>query len=206
MNEEELLINISSLQHYVYCPRQCALIHNYNIWNDDWNTAIGTMLHDRVDLHGRIKRSFIDHIYSLRVTSQELHLTGVIDLTEHDLKRNIYYPIEYKKGKPKKHRADEIQLCGYALCLEELSNTEVKEGYIWYYEIKHRIKIIIDDELRKITLETINAVMKLLENSAIPKINYGSQCKGCSLREVCSPNKYCNDWSAEYIRTIYADS
>lgn len=201
---EEDLLSISALQHYAYCPRQCALIYLYDMWQEDFNTALGTMLHDRVDHPGKDKRAFLQSIRSLKVSSSRLHLTGVIDLTEYDAKQNCYMPIEYKKGKPKQHRADEIQLCAYALCLEESTHATISEGFIWYYEIRKRVKVIIDRELRDLTLETIEAVRKLFESGLLPKAQPGPRCKGCSLLDVCAPARYSNDWSEQYVQSLYA--
>ena len=32
------------------------------------------------------------------------------------------FPVEYKRGKPKKDNCDKVQLCAQALCLEEMLN------------------------------------------------------------------------------------
>ena len=205
MNEDEL-INISALQHYAYCPRQCALIYNYELWQDDWNTAVGTMLHSKVDEPGKEKRKFIKSFRSLKVYSKRLNLAGVIDLTEYDSANKLYYPIEYKKGKPKEHKADEIQLCAYALCLEEILNIHIEYGYIWYFEIRQRVQISFTNELRKLTLYTINTVKNLLSSGDLPAAIYNKRCKNCSIHDLCTPAATAKDWSKAYIDAIYQPS
>jgi CRISPR/Cas system-associated exonuclease Cas4 (RecB family) len=41
-------IAISALQHYAYCPRQFALIHIEQVWEENRFTAEGRVLHERV--------------------------------------------------------------------------------------------------------------------------------------------------------------
>ena len=52
MYAEADLIPISALQHFVVCPRQCALIHLEAVWIEDARTAEGRVEHERVDRGG----------------------------------------------------------------------------------------------------------------------------------------------------------
>ena len=49
MEESDDLVPLSALQHYLYCPRQCALIHVERLWAENRQTAEGRLLHDRAD-------------------------------------------------------------------------------------------------------------------------------------------------------------
>ena len=48
MEGEDDLLPISALQHFVFCPRQCALIHVERLWAENRLTAEGQLLHARV--------------------------------------------------------------------------------------------------------------------------------------------------------------
>ena len=43
-NQDTRLIPLSALQHYAFCPHQCALIHNEQAWAENYLTAQGRAL------------------------------------------------------------------------------------------------------------------------------------------------------------------
>ena len=47
-NDDDMLM-LSGIQHYMYCPRQWALIHMEQEWDDNRLTAEGALLHKNVD-------------------------------------------------------------------------------------------------------------------------------------------------------------
>ncbi|MGZ8258906.1 MAG: CRISPR-associated protein Cas4, partial [Methylotenera sp.] len=113
-------IYLSRLQHYLYCPRQFALIELEDIWIENQLTAEGQVLHKRVNQAEQQKRGTVRTVRALRLANVELGIEGVADVVEYHKQAHgaeIPFPIEYKRGKPKAHRADEVQLCAQALCL-----------------------------------------------------------------------------------------
>ncbi len=133
MDDSDQLIFISALQHYAYCPRQFALIHIEQVWAENFFTAEGNLLHERVDSCEPEQRCNVRFERSVAVKSQQLHLTGKLDLLEIEGKpATKYFPVEYKRGKPKKEDWDKIQLCAQALCLEEMREINIEEGAMWY--------------------------------------------------------------------------
>ena len=116
---EDELVPISALQHMLYCPRQCALIHNEQQWAENRFTAEGRILHGRVDTRGLERRGDVTTARSVPLRSLRLGVTGIADVVEMHAAEKPY-PVEYKRGRPKAHRADEVQLCAQAMCLEEM--------------------------------------------------------------------------------------
>lgn len=116
-----------------------------------------------------------------------------------------YFPVEYKRGKPKVEDWDRIQVCAQALCLEEMRNTQVTEGAIWYWEVRKREPVTIDDKLRLITAETINNARALLMEGKTPKpiADDKLRCRACSLLEICQPKIFRQDHSAQYINDLF---
>jgi len=49
-------IPISALEHFSYCPRQCALIHVEQIFEDNIFTERGHLAHARADRQGERDR------------------------------------------------------------------------------------------------------------------------------------------------------
>ena len=157
-NQDTRLIPLSALQHYAFCPRQCALIHNEQAWAENYLTAQGRALHERVDSGEPETRKGVRFERTVHVSAEKLGISGVLDLVEVDTKTGRLKPVEYKRGKPKPDPMDEIQLCAQGLCLEEMTGQTVFEGALWYMQTRHRVPVVFSDDLRAQTFATIAAV------------------------------------------------
>ena len=186
---EDELVPISALQHMLYCPRQCALIHNEQQWAENRFTAEGRILHERVDTRGRERRGDVTTARSVPLRSLRLGVTGVADVVEmHGGERP--YPVEYKRGRPKAHRADEVQLCAQAMCLEEMLDVSVPEGALFYGRNRRRKVVAFDAALRKLTERVAAETRQMLRKGETPRPEYAARkCNACSLTDVCQPRK-----------------
>ncbi len=187
-------IYLSRLQHYLFCSRQFALIELEDIWAENQFTAEGQVLHQRVNQADQQKRGAIRTVWALRLANVELSIEGVADVVEYHKQADgaeIPYPIEYKRGKPKAHRADEVQLCAQALCLEEMHGVPVPEGALFYGEVRRRHPVVFDAELRNLTAQTIIACRTIVQTKITPKAIFKSKkCSGCSLIDQCHPKSF----------------
>lgn len=204
-NADCRLIPLSALQHYAFCPRQCALIHNEQAWAENYLTAQGQMLHERVDSGEPETRKGIRYERTVHVSAEKLGISGILDLVECDIATGALKPVEYKRGKPKITPIDKIQLCAQGLCLEEMTGKTVNEGALWYMQTRHRETVIFDEALRAETLAVIQAVKFLLQNAKTPPPNYDKRCKACSLLEICQPELLVLDKSQKYISTLFME-
>lgn len=202
---ESLYIPLSALQHHAYCPRQCALIHIEQVWSENYWTAQGRVLHERVDSDIAETRGAVRTERGVQVISHKLRITGKLDLLEIiNESTKKYRPVEYKRGKPKVEDWDRIQLCGQVFCLEEMLQTEITEAAMWYWEVRHRENVIIDQALRDRTLKTISDVHELFVSQQTPKANYKSKlCDACSLIEICGVKNLGNDHSKNFIDQLF---
>ena len=157
-NQDSRLIPLSALQHYAFCPRQCALIHNEQAWAENYLTAQGKALHERVDSGEPETRKGVRFERTVHVSAEKLGISGVLDLVEVETKTGRLKPVEYKRGKPKPDLMDELQLCAQGLCLEEMTEQTVSEGTLWYMQTRHRVLVVFSDDLRAQTLATIVGV------------------------------------------------
>lgn len=196
-------IPLSALQHYAFCPRQCALIHKEQAWAENWLTAQGNLLHERVDSGEPETRKGIRYERGVSVCAERLGLTGKLDLVEVDIASGEYKPVEYKRGQPKVDNWDRIQLCAQALCLEEMLTIRVAEGALWYWKTRHREPVIIDAELRQQTIDVVEQVRALFDSSETPTAKYSSKCKACSLYDQCNPKLSSRDGSKAYIEQLF---
>jgi len=184
------LIMVSALQHYAFCPRQCALIHIEQVWDENRATAEGRIMHERVHEQDRESRGNVRIEYGLPIRSLKLGLIGKADVVEfhHIDKKNWQpFPVEYKRGKPKHDRCDLIQLCAQAMCLEEMLSISIPKGAIFYGRTRRRLDVTFDDALRKETEEAAEHAHKLIASGKTPPPVYEKRCKSCSLIEECIP-------------------
>jgi CRISPR-associated exonuclease Cas4 len=183
---ELVSLPISALQHWLYCPRQCALIHVERLWAENNLTAEGRVLHARVDGHTTDRHKGIRTLRTVELGSKRLGLHGVADVVE--VHGDRFYPVEYKRGRPKPHKADEVQLCAQAICLEDMTGQAVSEGALFYGETRRRVNVVFDAGLRSLTSSIADEVRCALARGVVPPPHYvAGRCKACSLLEICRP-------------------
>ena len=183
-------IPISALQHYLFCPRQCALIHVEQLWAEDAATMEGRILHEAADSRIAESRPGVKIARGISLCSRSLGLSGRADIVEFHGTPPVPFPVEYKRGKPKSHRADEVQLCAQALCLEEMLGVRVERGALFYGERRRRTAVLFDTALRDLVAETALAVRDMIERFETPPAKYTSACERCSLKSLCKPKSF----------------
>lgn len=198
-------IPLSALQHYAFCPRQCALIHNHQAWADNWHTAKGNILHERVDRTEPEQRKGIRFERAVYVNAPKLRLVGKLDLLEVELATGKLTPVEYKKGKAKTDNWDRIQLCAQALCLEEMMDKSIEQGAMWYWQTRRREVVELTPSLRDETLTVIDKVAALFDSALLPQAVYGKHCLACSLIDICNPKLSQNDTSQKYMEQLFRE-
>ena len=190
MYDEDDLVMISALQHLLFCPRQCALIHIEQQWTENLFTAEGRILHERVHSAAKESRRTIKVEFDVPLRSLQLGIIGRADIVEFHLQDNkqwLPFPVEYKRGKAKKNSSDKVQLCAQAICLEEMLNTKVPSGALYYGKKKRRVEIAFDQSLRQETITTSSRLHDLITSGVTPRPQYNSSCKSCSFVETCLP-------------------
>lgn len=206
---ESELLPLSALQHLVFCPRQCALIHLEQAWEENALTAEGRILHEKTDSAKAEWRGGVRIARSLRIRSLRLGLAGVADVVEfHPAETDSDnpddtaeagvtlpgmrgrwrpFPVEYKRGKAKKDDSDRAQLCAQALCLEEMLGVAVPAGALFYGETRRRLDVAFDARLRGRTEALAQELHTLMAARVTPQAEYEAKCDRCSLIEICMP-------------------
>ncbi|HLH67459.1 MAG TPA: CRISPR-associated protein Cas4 [Candidatus Dormibacteraeota bacterium] len=183
-------IPISALQHYSYCPRQCALIHVEQTFEDNVFTQRGQLAHARADRPGETDRRIR---FALPLWSDRLGLVGKADAVE--LRPEGPYPVEYKVGRHRGWQHDAVQLCAQALCLEEMLACTVPEGALFYRASQERVRVRFSPQLRAETERVVEEVHRLVEERRMPPPVADRRCRHCSLIMVCLP------WAVNRRRT-----
>ncbi|MCH3971410.1 MAG: CRISPR-associated protein Cas4 [Oscillospiraceae bacterium] len=196
---EEEYRQLSELQHFAFCRRQWALIHVEQQWGENLRTIEGEILHERAhDEQKTEHRGDLLIVHGLRVVSHQLQATGVCDIVEFRRSPDgvsLYgqeglwkpRPVEYKRGRPKTHDADELQLCGQAVCLEEMLCCEITEGDLFYGEPHRRTAVSFTPQLRARVADLLREMNSLFQKGYTPKATPGKFCSACSLKDVCLP-------------------
>ncbi|MCL1936179.1 MAG: CRISPR-associated protein Cas4 [Defluviitaleaceae bacterium] len=197
--DEEDYLMLSGIQHFEFCKRQWALIDIEQQWQENVKTIEGGYVHQKVDKpFTREKRGDKLIVRALPVKSNYLGISGICDVVEFirdkegvpiDGMDGLYlaYPIEYKRGKPKTGNEDILQLIAQAMCLEEMLLCEVKTGYIFYNEIKHRIEVPITIEMKEKLKNITKEMHDMYKRKYTPKVKTGKFCNNCSLKDICLP-------------------
>jgi len=206
---EEDFLPLSALQHFIFCKRQCALIHIELVWEENYFTAQGRNLHERVDQGGERPGGKVKTEYAVPLRSIELGLVGKADVVEYHLsvkageKTWVPYPVEYKRGRPKKDDSDRVQLCAQTICLEEMMGLEIREGALYYGRTRRRFQVDFDMELREKTKNASEQLHVFIKAGETPPPDYSSKCDRCSLISVCLPKKLGKRNSVnDYLKSI----
>ncbi len=193
MEDDDLLVPLSALEHWSYCHRQCGLIHLENLWAESGRTAEGRVLHERVDLPGLEQRPGVKLARSLELKSVRHRLVGKADMV-------VFYtdptypstgrpfPVEYKRGVKNTFRHAELQLCAQGLCLEEMLGVPVPAGALYFGASRRRREVPFTSELRADTLRVAGEILGMLVSQHTPPREAGAKCAECSLIDLCMPN------------------
>jgi CRISPR-associated exonuclease Cas4 len=197
-SEDDYLL-LSGIQHYAFCPRQWALIHIEGLWQENYLTASGRVLHNKAHSGESVeKRGDLIIIRSLRVASSRLGISGECDVVElHKTDNGIPiknyvglwepYPVEYKRGKTKLDDCDRLQLCAQAVCLEEMMCCRIDKGALFYGEPRRREVVDFSPELRGSLVAVTEAMHEMFSRKHTPKVKTGKYCSSCGLKDVCMP-------------------
>lgn len=220
MYSEADLLPLSGLQHLVFCERQCALIHLERVWRDNVLTVQGKLLHERTDTGTDETRGDRRVVRSVPIRSLRLGIAGKADVVEF---RRLAegeerpgaaieglegcwrpFPVEYKRGAPKRDLCDRVQLCAQALCLEEMLELRVPEGALFYGKPRRRLDVCFDDDLRLATERAAGRFHELMNSGVTPLVLRQPKCRSCSLLPICLPPPRPRS-VARYLRSALRD-
>ena len=214
MYTDDDMLMLSGIQHFRFCPRQWALIHIEQQWDDNLLTVEGHILHKRVD-DPFYRQKCGNHISlrSVSIASHRLGLYGTTDVVELHPTENAHnsirhpkypgfwlpYPVEYKHGHPKRNEVDEVQLAAQTMCLEEQYEITISCGAFFYAETRQRVEVEITDELRSIVYDCADKMHKIFQSGQLPSITQGKYCTKCSLKDICLPQMAKYTKASQYL-------
>lgn len=216
--EEDAFLQISGLQHFRFCRRQWALIYIESQWSENYFTVDGTLMHENAhDAEKRESRGELLILRGLPVFSSTLGVTGQCDVVEFRRdpsgvplrgREGLWrpFPVEYKRGKPKPHSADALQLCAQAMCLEEMLCCAIPQGALYYGEPHRRTAVDFSEELREEVRSCLSEMHRLYDRGYTPKVKPGKMCRACSLKDLCLPSLVRRRSVAEYLSAGEEDS
>lgn len=203
MSEAPDPIMLSALQHWSYCPRQCALIHLEQAFDENVHTMRGNAAHERVDDPGFETFEGVRSERALPVWSDRLGLVGKCDVVEFHPDGHIF-PVEYKHGRKKPQAHDDLQLAAQAMCMEEMFGKPILKGAIYHHTSRRRREVAITPELRKHVEDTVAGIRAMLVSGKLPPPANDARCKECSLNDICQPQAMADtDKQHELAATLF---
>lgn len=216
-NREANEATLSALQHFAFCRRQWGLIFLERQWAENARTAEGQVFHETAH-HGPESeaRGELLILRGLRVASPSLRLGGICDVVEFHRSPSgvslagreglwLPYPVEYKKGSDQTRESDEVQLCGQALCLEDMLCCQIPEGSLFYGETRRRTRVAFDGTLRQRTLDLLHELLGYMDRGYTPGAKLHKGCNACSLRDICLPKLSRAPSVADYVHARAAE-
>lgn len=182
---EDDLVMISALEHYSYCPRQCALIHVEQTFDENLYTLRGRAVHERVDEPVGEFQEGLRVERALPLWSKRLGLIGKADVVE--FHGATPFPVEYKHGSKREREHDDLQLCAQAICLEEMTGKAAPHGAIFYHSSRRRRDVEFTHALRAEVEKATHAIRNMMLEKTLPPPVNDNRCRHCSLKESCMP-------------------
>jgi CRISPR-associated exonuclease Cas4 len=176
---------ISALEHWRYCPRQCALIHLEQTFDENVYTLRGRLLHRKVDQPDHEAREGVRVEHALPLWSDRLGLVGKADAVE--FHGSGPYPVEFKVGRRRSSGAVLLQLCAQAICLEEMTGQPVPCGAVYHHGSRRRREVVFSPAVKDEVEQCAAAVRQMLRSGQLPPPVRDARCRLCSLRESCMP-------------------
>lgn len=209
--QEDEYLQLSGLQHFLFCRRQWALIHIEQQWQENVRTVDGALMHENAhnsDL--RVRRGNKLTVRAVKIHSSQLGLSGECDVIEFQkspkgvaLARTdglwLPYPVEYKVGESKEGSYDEAQLCAQAMCLEEMLCCDIPAGALFYGKVRRRQVVEFTPALRELVVNTAHEMHELYDRGSTPKVKPRKGCNACSLKELCLPKLLKNPSVSGYL-------
>lgn len=210
MNDVEYL-PISFLSQIGYCERRVGLLMNERLWAESTDTAKGRAEHERVHTQRTEKRNEVVKLFEYTVFSDKMVLLGKCDCIEATFDEGgckipavdfpvRLYPVEYKHGSVRDEEEYMVQLCAQAICLEEMFNTSIPAGALFFTSSHRRLEVKLNAELRAKTGELAKKLHQIRESLCVPQAQYGAKCHRCSLKEMCMPRV--KDSAHQYLRQL----
>ena len=210
--KEEDFLQLSGLQHFKFCRRRWALIHIENQWAENFRTVDGSLMHKNAhDGSLRETRGELVITRGMPVFSSVLGVSGQCDVLEFirsadgitlSGRQGLWqpYPVEYKRGKPNARSGDALQLCGQALCLEEMLCCTIPEGALFFGEVRQRVTVAFTKELRDEVRQALTEMHALYRRGHTPRVRPTRSCNACSLKEICLPRLMNRRSAAAYVK------
>jgi len=184
--KEEDIIPVSAIEHFVYCPRQCMLIHVEQVFDDNVFTLRGRMAHERADLPEAAAERGVVAERALPIWSDALAIAGRADVVEFP-PAGPPVPVEYKSGRMRQREHDDLQLCAQAICLEEMLGVAVPRGAVYSIASRRRREVVFDEGMRERVAQVVEAIRDLRSRGDAPPPANDERCPDCSLRDACVP-------------------
>ena len=205
------------INQYFYCPRRFFLMAIEQSFESNIYTIEGKDQHSATDKFKIEKRGDTIKVTAFHINSKKLNINGICDTIYFYrnplgtyipfLKDNfIIEPVEYKHGKTRHEEEYELQLATQIICLEEMFNTHISKGYLYYQNSNTKVEIEITESLRQKVLNIIEEINKAYNSLSTIAPEYKKRCKYCSMYDICNPKQFAiNTYLNEIRKDLFTD-
>lgn len=186
-------IAIRSIQHYMYCPHRWGLMEIDKAWAENYFVTKADLMHERVhdpDSHYASRGKMIYTAVPIYI-DDEHNLYGVTDCLEISDDGKVCI-VEYKPTKPNScdfREEDLMQVFAQKICVDNVFRCDC-EAAIYYADVKKRIALPLRENYHQYDMRLkalLSEMREHLKNGAIPPVEKGHHCSGCSMKDMCMP-------------------
>ncbi len=187
------------LNEFVYCPRLFYLEWVEGLWDENADTATGSLEHGRSDRGGgrmpdagvAADDGWSGRARAVTLDAPRLGLIAKIDLVEGD--DGVVFPVDHKVGRPRSDGTawdpERVQVLAQLLILRE-NGYDASRGYLSYRGSQSRVAVELDVEGEREVETLLHELREAAARSEPPQPLVDSpKCPRCSLVSICLPDE-----------------
>lgn len=155
-----------------------------SLWEEKRLTTEDRNPQERADIGMSDSRKSMRVLRSVQVTTAWLGVHGVSDVVK--MHGAPPFPVEYKRGSPRVHRAAEVELCAQALCPKKMTEKEVRKGTLFCGARRRRLVVGFDADLQSLTSKVALEARAAINSGTLPAPAFETE-----RRENRSPKPLC---------------
>ena len=184
-------LRVNDLKQYAYCPR--IVFYQYAMPVQRKATVKmehGKIVEEKVEQLERRRKlreyglAEGERRFQVWLTSSRLGLSGRLDLLITTARGA--FPVDFKDTREPVHHNHHVQLCAYALLIEDVVGTPVSTGFIYRVPRDDVVLVDITPQLRVETMGALEEIRHMIRTERMPgPTPVRARCTDCEYRNYC---------------------
>ena len=186
-----LPLRVNDLKQFAYCPR--IVFYQYTMpvqrkptFKMEHGKAVEAII-ERLESRRKLREYGLaegTREFQVWLTSQRLGLSGRLDLMI--TTSQGAFPVDFKDTLDRVHHNHHVQLCAYALLIEDVLAQPVPAGFVYRVPRDDVVVVEITTELREETHRYIQAIRQMIVQERMPPLTARrARCTDCEYRNYC---------------------